>query len=165
MERIYFLSVPCSNLKTLTIMENEMLIPVILAGVFTAMAMAGVATQKGFYVRLGYFLFGGMVMTFNLLGLASGEGGMVEVMSVGMFACQTIIMYPWIPEEIDFSHQAIRTLALRLTITVFIINATATWLILTMPDFPQLLAGFHGILSIIMVMRSAMVLKGGVAKT
>ena len=65
-------------------MENEMLIPVILAGVFTAMAMAGVATQKGFYVRLGYFLFGGMVMTFNLLGLASGEGGMVEVMSVGM---------------------------------------------------------------------------------
>ena len=74
-------------------------------------------------------------------------------------------MYPWIPEEIDFSHQAIRTLALRLTITVFIINATATWLILTMPDFPQLLAGFHGILSIIMLMRIAMVLKGGVAKT
>ena len=33
----------------------------------------------------GYFLFGGMVMTFNLLGLAAGEGGMAEIMSVGMF--------------------------------------------------------------------------------
>ena len=55
-------------------MENEMLIPVILAGVFTAMAVLGVATKKGFYARLGYFLFGGMVMTFNLLGLAAGEG-------------------------------------------------------------------------------------------
>lgn len=146
-------------------MENEMLIPVILAGVFTAMAVLGVATKKGFYVRLGYFLFGGMVMTFNLLGLAAGEGGLVEIMSVGIFACQTIIMYPWVPEEIDFSHEAIRTLALRLTATVFIINATATWLILTMPDFPQLLAVFHGILAIIMLMRIAMILKGGVTKT
>jgi cytochrome c biogenesis protein CcdA len=61
--------------------------------------------------------------------------------------------------------QAIRTLALRLTTTVFIINATATWLILTMPDFPQLLAVFHGILAIIMLMRIAMILKGGVTKT
>ncbi|MGB1480047.1 MAG: hypothetical protein ACPG66_01600 [Flavobacteriales bacterium] len=146
-------------------MENEMLIPVILAGVFTAMAVLGVAIKKGFYARLGYFLFGGMVMTFNLLGLAAGEGGMVEIMSIGMFACQTIIMYPWVPEEVDFSHEAIRTLALRLTTTVFIINATATWLILTMPDFPQLLAGFHGILAIIMLMRIAMILKGGVTKT
>ena len=142
-----------------------MLIPVILAGVFTAMAVFGVATKKGFYARLGYFLFGGMVMTFNLLGLAAGEGGMAEIMSIGMFACQTIIMYPWVPEEVDFSHEAIRTLALRLTTTVFIINATATWLILTMPDFPQLLAFFHGILAIIMLMRIAMVLKGGVTKT
>ena len=146
-------------------MENEMLIPVILAGVFTAMAVVGVATKKGFYARLGYFLFGGMVMTFNLLGLAAGEGGMAEIMSIGMFACQTIIMYPWVPEEVDFSHEAIRTLALRLTATVFIINATATWLILTMPDFPQLLAVFHGILAIIMLMRIAMILKGGVTKT
>ena len=39
-------------------------------------------------------------------------------MSVGMFGCQTII-YPWVPEEVDFSHEAIRTLAL-LTTTVFI---------------------------------------------
>ena len=146
-------------------MENEMLIPVILAGVFTAMAVVGVATKKGFYARLGYFLFGGMVMTFNLLGLAAGEGGMAEIMSIGMFACQTIIMYPWVPEEVDFSHEAIRTLALRLTTTVFIINATATWLILTMPDFPQLLAVFHGILAIIMLMRIAMILRGGVTKT
>ena len=57
-------------------------------------------------------------MTFNLLGLASGEGGMAEIMSIGMFACQTIIMYPKVPEEVDFSHEAIKTLALRLTITV-----------------------------------------------
>ena len=141
-----------------------MLIPVILAGVFTAMALVGVATKKGFYARLGYFLFGGMVMTFNLLGLAAGEGGMAEIMSIGMFACQTIIMYPWVPEEVDFSHEAIRTLALRLTTTVFIIHH-CNGLILTMPDFPQLLAFFHGILAIIMLMRIAMVLKGGVTKT
>ena len=73
------------------------------------MAVFGVATKKGFYARVGYFLFGGMVMTFNLLGLAAGEGGMAEIMSVGMFACQTIIMYPWVPEEVDFSHEALRT--------------------------------------------------------
>ena len=146
-------------------MENDMLIPVVLAGIFTAMAMAGVVTKKGLYARLGYFLFGGMVMTFNLLGLASGEGGMAEIMSIGMFACQTIIMYPKVPEEVDFSHEAIKTLALRLTITVFIINTTATWLITTMPDFPQILAVFHGILAIIMLMRVGMILKGGVTKT
>jgi hypothetical protein len=34
-----------------------------------------------------------------------------------------------------------------------------------MPDFPQLLAVFHGILAIIMLMRIAMILKGGVTKT
>ena len=61
--------------------------------------------------------------------------------------------------------EAIKTLALRLTITVFIINATATWLITTMPDFPQILAVFHGILAIIMLMRVGMILKGGVTKT
>ena len=60
-------------------MENEMLIPVILAGVFTAMAVVGVATKKGFYARPDTFLRHGDV--FNLR-LAAGEGGMAEIMSI-----------------------------------------------------------------------------------
>ena len=35
-------------------MENEMLIPVVLAGIFTLPAVVGVATKKGLYARLGY---------------------------------------------------------------------------------------------------------------
>ena len=64
-----------------------------------------------------------------------------------------------------FSHEAIRTLALRLTTTIFILNETATLLIPTMPENLQLLAFLHGILSIIMIVRIAMILKGGVTKT
>ena len=140
-------------------MENEMLIPVVLAGIFTLLAVVGVATKKGLYARLGYFLFGGMVMTFNLLGMLSGEGGALEIISIGMFACQTILMYPVVPEEVNFSDEAVKTLALRVTTTVLLINATAVWLL------PQILAVFHGILAVIMLMRIGMITKGGVTKT
>ena len=56
-----------------------MLIPVCLLGSY---AMAVTLATKKFYARVGYFLFWGMVMTFNLLGLAAGEGGMAEIVSV-----------------------------------------------------------------------------------
>lgn len=142
-----------------------MLIPVVLAGIFTLLAVVGVATKRGFYVRLGYFLFGGMVMTFNLLGMLSGEGGALEIISIGMFACQTILMYPVLPDEVNFSDDTIKTLALRVTTTVFLINATAVWLVLAVEGLPQILAVLHGILAVIMLMRIGMVTKGGVAKT
>ncbi|MBN30961.1 MAG: hypothetical protein CL845_03065 [Crocinitomicaceae bacterium] len=146
-------------------MENEMLMPVILAGIFTLLAVLGVVMKKGLYARLGFFLFGGMVMTFNLLAMLSGEGGALEIVSVGMFACQTILMYPIVPEEVNFSDEAVKTLALRVTTTVMLINATAVWLVLAVGDLPQILAVFHGILSIIMAMRLGMITKGGVTKT
>lgn len=145
-------------------MENEMLIPVILAGLFTALSVFGVVRRNPLFVRLGYFLFGGMVVTFNLLGYMSGEvmyeGGMVEIMSIGIFLCQTIIAYPVVPGDVDFHHPAVKTMALRITLTLFIINATSVWLILAMPEFPQLLALFHGILAVIMGMRMAMIASG-----
>lgn len=146
-------------------MENEMLIPVVLAGIFTLLAVVGVATKRGLYARLGYFLFGGMVMTFNLLGMLSGEGGALEIISIGMFACQTILMYPVVPEEVNFSDEAVKTLALRVTTTVLLINATAVWLVLAVEGLPQILAVFHGILAVIMLMRIGMITKGGVTKT
>ena len=125
-------------------MENEMLIPVVLAGIFTLLAVVGVATKRA--VRpLGLFLFGGMVMTFNLLGMLSGEGGALEIISIGMFACQTILMYPVVPDEVNFSDEAVKTLALRVTTTVLLINATAVWLVLAVEGLPQILAVFHGI--------------------
>ena len=46
-----------------------------------------------------------------------------------------------------------------------LINATAVWLVLAVGDLPQILAVFHGILSIIMAMRLGMITKGGVTKT
>lgn len=146
-------------------MENEMLIPVVLAGIFTLLAVVGVAMKKGLYVRLGYFLFGGMVMTFNLLGMGAGEGGALEIISIGMFACQTILMYPVVPDEVNFSDEAVKTLALRVTTTVLLINATAVWLVLAVEGLPQILAVFHGILAVIMLMRIGMITKGGVTKT
>ena len=141
-----------------------MLIPVILAGLFTALSVFGVVRRNPLFVRLGYFLFGGMVVTFNLLGYMSGEvmyeGGLVEIMSIGIFLCQTIIAYPVVPGDVDFHHPAVKTMALRITLTLFIINATSGWLILAMPEFPQLLALFHGILAVIMGMRMAMIASG-----
>ena len=53
-----------------------------------------------------------------------------------------------------------KTMALRITTTIFIINATSVWLVLSMPAFPQLLGLFHGILAVIMLMRIAMVASG-----
>ena len=50
-------------------MENEMLIPMALAGIFTALAVLGVLRRNPLFVRLGFFLFGGMIVTFNTLGL------------------------------------------------------------------------------------------------
>ena len=145
-------------------MENEMLIPVILAGLFTALSVFGVVRRNPLFVRLGYFLFGGMVVTFNLLGYMSGEvmyeGGLVEIMSIGIFLCQTIIAYPVVPDDVDFHHPAVKTMALRITLTLFIVNSTSVWLILAMPEFPQLLALFHGILAVIMGMRMAMIASG-----
>lgn len=145
-------------------MEDEMLIPVILAGFFTALSVFGVVRRNPLFVRLGYFLFGGMVVTFNLLGYMSGEvmyeGGLVEIMSIGIFLCQTIIAYPVVPGEVDFHHPAVKTMALRITLTLFIVNATSVWLILAMPEFPQLLALFHGVLALIMGMRMAMIASG-----
>ena len=73
-----------------------MLIPVILAGTFTALSVFGVIRRNPLLVRLGYFLFGGMIVTFNLMGYMAGEvmydGGLVEIMSIGICLCQTIIM-------------------------------------------------------------------------
>jgi hypothetical protein len=106
-----------------------------------------------------------MVMTFNLLGMLSGEGGALEIISIGMFACQTILMYPVVPEEVNFSDEAVKTLALRVTTTVLLINATAVWLVLAVEGLPQILAVFHGILAVIMLMRIGMITKGGVTKT
>ena len=53
---------------------------------------------------------------------------------------------------------------MRLTTTVFILNETATWLILTKADYLQFLEFLHGILSIIMLVRIAMILKGSMTK-
>jgi len=146
------------------LMENEMLIPVILAGTFTALSVFGVVRRNPLLVRLGYFLFGGMIVTFNLMGYMAGEvmyeGGLVEIMSIGIFLCQTIIMYPVVPSDVNFNDTAIKTMALRITTTIFIINATSVWLVLSMPAFPQLLGLFHGILAVIMLMRIAMVASG-----
>ena len=146
------------------LMENEMLVPVILAGTFTALSVLGVIRRHPLLVRLGYFLFGGMIVTFNLLGYMTGEvtseGGLLEIMSIGIFLCQTIITYPVVPSEVDFTQPAIKTMALRITLTLFIINATSVWLILVTPDFPQILALFHGILAVIMGMRMAMIASG-----
>ena len=72
-------------------MENEMLIPVVLPA-FSRCSLLLAWRRKRLYARLGYFLFGGMVMTFNLLGMLSGEGGALEIISIGMFACQTILI-------------------------------------------------------------------------
>ena len=145
-------------------MENEMLIPVILASTFTALSVFGVVRRSPFFVRLGYFLFGGMIFTFNLLGYMAGDwtckGGMVEIITIGMFLAQTIIAYPVVPSDVDFNHPAIKTMALRITLTLFIINATSTWLILAMPEFPQVLALLHGIMAAIMGMRLAMIATG-----
>lgn len=88
------------------------------------------------------------------------EGGLVEIMSIGIFLCQTIIAYPVVPGEVDFNHPAVKTMALRITLTLFIVNATSVWLILAMPEFPQLLALFHGVLAVIMGMRMAMIASG-----
>ena len=54
-------------------MENEMLIPMALAGMFTALSVLGVLRRNPLFVRLGLFLFGGMIVTFNTLGLLAGE--------------------------------------------------------------------------------------------
>ena len=117
-------------------MENEMLIPMALAGIFTALAVLGVLRRNPLFVRLGFFLFGGMIVTFNTLGLLAGEvmyeGGLVEIMSIGIFLCQTIIAYPVVPADVDFNHPAIKTMGLRITLTLFIINATAVWMILAL---------------------------------
>ena len=145
-------------------MENEMLIPMALAGIFTALAVLGVLRRNPLFVRLGFFLFGGMIVTFNTLGLLAGEvmyeGGLVEIMSIGIFLCQTIIAYPAVPADVDFNHPAIKTMGLCITLTLFIINATAVWMILAMPDFPQIAALFHGILALIMGMRMVMIATG-----
>ena len=134
-------------------MENEMLIPMALAGIFTALAVLGVLRRNPLFVRLGFFLFGGMIVTFNTLGLLAGEvmyeGGLVEIMSIGIFLCQTIIAYPVVPADVDFNHPAIKTMGL-----------IAGWLILAMPEFPQIAALFHGILALIMGMRLAMIATG-----
>ena len=145
-------------------MENEMLIPMALAGIFTALAVLGVLRRNPLFVRLGFFLFGGMIVTFNTLGLLAGEvmyeGGLVEIMSIGIFLCQTIIAYPVVPADVDFNHPAIKTMGLRITLTLFIINATAVWMILATPEFPQIAALFHGILAVIMSMRLVMIATG-----
>ena len=49
---------------------------------------------------------------------------------------------------------------LRITLTLFIINATAVWMILAMPEFPQIAGLFHGILALIMGMRLVMIATG-----
>ena len=144
-------------------MENEMLIPMALAGIFTALAVLGVLRRNPLFVRLGFFLFGGMIVTFNtlrLFGPVMYEGGLVEIMSIGIFLCQTIIAYPVVPADVDFNHPAIKTMGLRITLTLFIINATAVWMILAMPEFPQIAALFHGILALIMGMRLTMIATG-----
>ena len=145
-------------------MENEMLIPMALAGMFTALAVLGVLRRTPLFVRLGFFLFGGMIVTFNTLGLLAGEvmyeGGLVEIMSIGIFLCQTIIAYPVVPADVDFNHPAIKTMGLRITSTLFIINATAVWMILARPECPQIAALFLGILARIMGMRIAMIATG-----
>ena len=81
-------------------------------------------------------------------------------MSIGIFLCQTIIAYPVVPADVDFNHPAIKTMGLRITLTLFIINATAVWMILAMPEFPQIAALFHGILALIMGMRLTMIATG-----
>ena len=100
----------------------------------------------------------------HTLGLLAGEvmyeGGLVEIMSIGIFLCQTIIAYPVVPADVDFNHPAIKTMGLRITSTLFIINATAVWMILAMPEFPQIAALFHGILALIMGMRLVMIATG-----
>ncbi|MGB1074380.1 MAG: hypothetical protein ACPGYZ_09815 [Flavobacteriales bacterium] len=146
-------------------MENEMLIPVTLTGIFTALAVLGVLRRNPLFVRLGYFLFGGMIVTFNVLGLLAGEvvheGGIMEIMSIGIFLCQTIIAYPVVPADVDFNHPAIKTMGLRITMTLMIINATAVWLVLSMPEAPPaIVAAFHGILALIMGMRLVMIATG-----
>ena len=145
-------------------MENEMLIPMALAGIFTALAVFGVVRRNPLFVRLGYFLFGGMIVTFNALGLLAGEvmyeGGVMEIMSIGIFLCQTIIAYPVVPDDVDFNHPAIKTMGLRITLTLLIINATAVWMVLSMPEFPQIAGLFHGILALIMGMRLVMIATG-----
>ena len=50
-------------------------------------------------------------------------------------------------------------------LTVLLINATAVWLVLAVEGLPQILAVFHGILAVIMLMRIGMITKGGVTKT
>ena len=145
-------------------MENEMLIPVALAGLFTALSVLGVFRRNPFFVRLGLFLFGGMIVTFNVLGLLAGEvmheGGAVEIMSIGIFLCQTIIAYPVVPAEVDFDNPAIKTMGMRITMTLMIINATAVWLVLSTPAAPAIAGLFHGILALIMGMRLVMIATG-----
>ena len=65
-------------------------------------------------------------------------------------------------EEVTF--KAVKTLAL-VTTTMLLINATAVWLVLAVEGLPQILAVFHGILAVIMLMRIGMITKGGVTKT
>ena len=84
----------------------------------------------------------------------------MEIMSIGIFLCQTIIAYPVVPDDVDFNHPAIKTMGLRITCTLLIINATAVWMILAMPEFPQIAALFHGILALIMGMRLVMIATG-----
>ena len=52
-------------------------------------------------------------MTFNLLGMLSGVGGALEIISIGMFACQTILMYPVVLDEVNFSDEAVKTSSAR----------------------------------------------------
>ena len=125
-------------------MENEMLIPWHLGiGTFTALCRSRrPPAQSSLFVRLGFFLFGGMICHLQPAGSpwlakCTCEGGLVEIISIGIFLCSDHHRLSGGAPRRGLQpprHQDHGTL--RITLTLIIINATATWLILAMPEFP-----------------------------
>ena len=144
-------------------MENEFLLPGVLAGIFTALCVLGMIRRNAQYMRFGLFLFALLVIIFNAMTLFSGEGasenGSVELLSIALFLVQAIVAFPKYP-EMNFEDAGVQALGLRMAGIILTINAMSVALILQIPEMPVLLAIYHGIIALISLLRILMMLKG-----
>lgn len=136
-------------------MEQELLVPIVVVGLCTALSIVGVIKKNPKLVRLGLFIVSVVVMAVHFASYLGAQGTTVELLVAGLFLIQGIIAFPKGP-EFDESNKLAQSLRLRTALVIFVVNTLAVVHVLT-TELSPVIAAFHAVymlISIKFVMKS-----------
>ncbi len=141
--------------------NNELMVPIILGGIFLAISLYGLVIAKDRKFALGgLFLFSFLPISHRLMLFMSDSSDIMSFVTAVIFICQAIISIPVGGFLSPNSDSIQKTWSIKVQLTLLVINAAFAFLILSDPIVPVILGAYHGMYALMMLIAISKTLSG-----